>query len=263
MKKILPIILVVLSLLFSACGKEASRDSEPETTHIHEFSEWIVEKNATCSDEGLKERVCACGEKETETIPATGKHNYVGKVTKEATVTEEGIKTYTCSVCGAQYEETIEKVPGNWEILYYQDEFGDWTSDAFVVGTFYGKFSNSVTSGSDLTVYVYLDKSSKYVYFKLIEYGTYKASALSSEYCQIKLKETDGSTETIKLIYLSANGSFFSDDSKLKSMILNNENLSCLITISSNQREASYGSYNESYTFKIDNAGLQELYDQT
>ncbi|MDO5340701.1 MAG: hypothetical protein Q4E78_11410, partial [Eubacteriales bacterium] len=36
-------------------------------------------------------------------------HNYVGVVTKEATETEEGLMTYTCSICGDSYTEVIPK----------------------------------------------------------------------------------------------------------------------------------------------------------
>ncbi len=48
---------------------------------------------------------------EQETIPATGKpgehqHNYQSEVTKEASCTEAGIRTYSC-ICGEQYTEQI------------------------------------------------------------------------------------------------------------------------------------------------------------
>ena len=43
-------------------------------------------------------------------IPAKG-HSYDdGVVTKEATETEEGIKTYTCTICGATKTESIPKI---------------------------------------------------------------------------------------------------------------------------------------------------------
>ncbi len=35
----------------------------------HSFGEWKVVKEATYTEKGLKERVCSCGEKETEEIP--------------------------------------------------------------------------------------------------------------------------------------------------------------------------------------------------
>ena len=47
--------------------------------HEHSFGEWSVTKNATCTEEGVKTRYCDCGEKQSDVIPATG-HNYVDYV---------------------------------------------------------------------------------------------------------------------------------------------------------------------------------------
>ena len=128
-------VLVLLSLVFAACG------------HEHAFGAWTVDKEATCTENGSRVRLCECGEKETESIPAkghvegkwitdheatctangskhqicsvchetiktetisaTGKHNYTSKVTKAATCTTDGVKTYTCTVCGDTYTEAI------------------------------------------------------------------------------------------------------------------------------------------------------------
>ncbi len=41
-------------------------DGEPKG---HNFSEWVTVKEATTTEEGLKERICICGEKEIESIP--------------------------------------------------------------------------------------------------------------------------------------------------------------------------------------------------
>ena len=42
------------------------------TAHTHAFGEWTVTTPATCTKDGVKTRTCACGETETQTIPATG-----------------------------------------------------------------------------------------------------------------------------------------------------------------------------------------------
>lgn len=69
-------------------------------------------KDATCGEEGYTgDEVCTvCGETITvgTVIAATGNHTYdAGTVTKEATCTEEGEMTYTCTVCGDSYTEAI------------------------------------------------------------------------------------------------------------------------------------------------------------
>ena len=80
--------------------------------HEHSFGEWTVTKEATCTEEGSKERVCECGEKETEVIAALG-HTEAEAVRENEvapTCTENGsydLVVY-CSVCNAEISrETI------------------------------------------------------------------------------------------------------------------------------------------------------------
>ena len=48
-------------------------------TGEHTFTEWTETKAPTCGAKGEKQRECTvCGDKETEPIPATGKHTYDG-----------------------------------------------------------------------------------------------------------------------------------------------------------------------------------------
>lgn len=75
----------------------------------HEYDEGEITKEATCEEEGIKTFTCKlCGEEKTETVPLA-EHTYdIGKVTKEATCTEEGEQTLTCKVCGNEKVETIK-----------------------------------------------------------------------------------------------------------------------------------------------------------
>ena len=54
------ILAITILLCFTACS------------HQHNFGEWAVTKNATATENGEKVRYCNCGEKQSETIPATG-----------------------------------------------------------------------------------------------------------------------------------------------------------------------------------------------
>ena len=83
--------------------------------HEHALSEWIVEKGATCTEEGEKVQKCTeCGEVvNTEKIPALG-HSPDGKweVTREAACNEEGEKVQHCTVCNQVAKaQKIEKLP--------------------------------------------------------------------------------------------------------------------------------------------------------
>ena len=53
-----------------------TEDPNAEQPHEHTFGEWTTTKEATCTEDGSKERVCACGEKEIEVVPALG-HDFV------------------------------------------------------------------------------------------------------------------------------------------------------------------------------------------
>ena len=100
---ILLAILVVSCLAFTACG-------EPE--HTCSFGEWTVIEKATCTEAGLKVRVCECGESQTEIIPAS--HSYT-PVVKAPTCTEQGFTTHTCQ-CGDSYVDAYVDALGHDEI---------------------------------------------------------------------------------------------------------------------------------------------------
>ena len=91
------------------CGDE-KKETLPATGHQH--TEIRNKKEATCKAEGYTgDMYCKdCGEKlsDGKTIAKTTEHTWdAGKVTKAATCTEKGVKTYTCTVCGATKTEEI------------------------------------------------------------------------------------------------------------------------------------------------------------
>ena len=107
------------------CGQSMSGE-----THTHEFGEWTTVKAATCTEEGMQERKCACGVAETQPIEALGHadENKDGKcdrcgqsmggeththefgrwtTVKAATCTEAGMEERKCA-CGVAETQAIE-----------------------------------------------------------------------------------------------------------------------------------------------------------
>ena len=93
--------------------------SETKTEEIaalgHDYSsDWTIDTAAACETVGSKSHHCTrCDSKiDVTEIPASGKHTWNnGVITKPATIAEEGVKTYTCTVCGVTRTETIAKLP--------------------------------------------------------------------------------------------------------------------------------------------------------
>ena len=93
--------------------------SETKTEEIaalgHDYSsDWTIDTAAACETVGSKSHHCTrCDSKKDITeIPASGKHTWNnGVITKPATIAEEGVKTYTCTICGVTRTETIAKLP--------------------------------------------------------------------------------------------------------------------------------------------------------
>ena len=96
----------------NACGKTRT---EAVAALGHNYSsDWTIDTAAACETVGSKSHHCTrCDSKKDVTeIPASGKHTWNnGVITKPATIAEEGVKTYTCTVCGVTRTETIAKLP--------------------------------------------------------------------------------------------------------------------------------------------------------
>ena len=74
----------------------------------HEHSYTAVVTAPTCTAKGYTTHTCACGDSYVDTyVDALGHAWDSGKVTKQPTATETGIKTYTCTRCSATKTETI------------------------------------------------------------------------------------------------------------------------------------------------------------
>ena len=77
----------------------------------HTWDNGVITKEATETEEGVKTYTCkTCGETKTEKIPVTSHHWDQGTITKKATCTENGEKTYHCT--DADCDKTyVETIP--------------------------------------------------------------------------------------------------------------------------------------------------------
>ena len=74
----------------------------------HEHSYTAVVTPPTCTAKGYTTHTCACGDSYVDTyVDALGHAWDNGKVTKEPTATETGVRTYTCTRCHDTKTETI------------------------------------------------------------------------------------------------------------------------------------------------------------
>lgn len=83
---------------------------ETEPPHQHSYTSKIT-KAATCTEDGVKTFTCSCGDSYTETIDATG-HSYSSKVTAP-TCENGGYTTHTCGNCGHSYKDSITTALGH------------------------------------------------------------------------------------------------------------------------------------------------------
>ncbi|MBR4056838.1 MAG: phosphodiester glycosidase family protein [Oscillospiraceae bacterium] len=99
----------------SVCGETTV--AQTEIAALGHTSAAAVQENvkpATCVDPGSYDEVVYCSvcaveiSRKSVTDDALG-HKYEGEETKQATCKEDGVMTYTCSVCKDSYTETISK----------------------------------------------------------------------------------------------------------------------------------------------------------
>lgn len=92
--------------------------TEIPATGNHAYGDWVIVKEATCTEEGLRTQTCAnCGDVIKEVIPKVDHTWNEGEVSKQPTCTENGERTFTCTVCQETKTEVAEDLPAighNW-----------------------------------------------------------------------------------------------------------------------------------------------------
>ena len=151
------ITFAVIGIITGANNSTDDGDPEDALPGVCEHSYELQESDATCTLGGYDTYKCSkCSKTRTEYKSALGH------------TTSEG----TCERCGKSF--------GTWKITFYVDEFKNPTDEAYVTNSnvFYGKFSNSATTNSNLQAQILIDADG--VAVKLWEYGSLLVDAYTS-----------------------------------------------------------------------------------
>ena len=100
----------------AAPATEAKEQTPKQVKTCDHKYEVEITKDATCSEDGVMTFTCSlCGDSYKEVIAKTGNHEYEETVTKEPTCTESGEKTFTCKNCSDTYTEEISATGHEYE----------------------------------------------------------------------------------------------------------------------------------------------------
>lgn len=101
----------------SQTTKPSQSTTPSKPVHTHSYSSSVT-KTATCTTNGIKTYKCSCGDSYTESIPAK-EHNFLHfTLENRATCTQSGTDVYRCIICG--YKETrVTPATGH----YLMDDF--------------------------------------------------------------------------------------------------------------------------------------------
>ena len=92
--------------LCTICNTKCETENIPTIAHTYS-SNWTTKQEATCQHEKIEYRECLhCSEKEYLYGEKT-EHNYMLVASKDATISETGYVTYSCSWCELTYTDTI------------------------------------------------------------------------------------------------------------------------------------------------------------
>ena len=100
-----------------AAGKEITKEETVlAATGEHDWSEWVIDSESSCTIGGMRHRVCSdCGERQEEALPI-GEHDMTHVAAVGATCIDEGnVEYWHCNICGKNFadqnaEELLEEV---------------------------------------------------------------------------------------------------------------------------------------------------------
>ena len=142
--------------------------------------------------------------------------------------------------------------PSSWELSYTVDNFGDKTDEAVMRGSFTGTFRNTATNGSNLTVYLFVNRltNGSVIYIRLLEYGNHNATYSSRDEMKMQVK-VDDAVMDLYTIGSPPNSDLYLNGDALTGYLYEGKEIACVIDIGDSR-----------YNFTIDGNGFAELYDE-
>ena len=117
----------IKTYICARCG-ETKTETIPKLTHEHSYK--AVVTAPTCTAKGYTTHTCSCGDSYVDTYTDALGHAWdEGKVTKPATETEDGVKTFTCTRCGETKTETIPATGVMDVTKMFTDVSHSWADD--------------------------------------------------------------------------------------------------------------------------------------
>ena len=148
--------------------------------------------------------------------------------------------------------------PTIWGMIAETDDFGDATGKEVIIGEFAGSFSNTATSDSNLTVYIFcylLPNGNGAFSIRLLEYNRTKATFTSSDASSLTIRtRVDGNDNEHSLIGQAPNSDLMIDTLSgilFFQSLYDEKEVSCIVDIASSR-----------YSFTIDGMGFAELFDE-
>ena len=118
---ILILCLVLIAFAFASCdkkskGAKATTAKGGATQCAHEWGDYVVDLEPSCTDPGVKSKYCTiCGAQDPESIAEVPMIDHVPgteyKVDTPATCSAFGYESIHCVVCGQPVAETVRKLP--------------------------------------------------------------------------------------------------------------------------------------------------------
>tara|TARA_B100001059_G_scaffold23423_1_gene18817 strand:+ start:789 stop:1415 length:627 start_codon:yes stop_codon:yes gene_type:complete len=174
---------------------------------------------------------------------------------KEVILNSDGTWEY------AKVAQTNFEGNGNWEIKYFVDDFGDPTDSGYITNTdlIQGTFSNSATTNSSLNAF-FLVSGKGNIAVRLFEYGSNAVNAYSTEYYEVKVKDSYGTVHSLPATLYEGGERLYIDSSARKNKISKMHNL----FVKGGELQfviTSPSSYPSTYKFSVNADGYENAFD--